>query len=208
MEKASMVLRYEPESVSPVLVYMWHVKGVFRERMELQHFPFDVQELSVVISSDLPLEFVDLMEDPNYDSSVNLGALQESEEWVNYRHIEFVHDVMKREMESSNKHPVLVASAHAKRKLGSYFWNVGIIVFLILALTFTLLSIDPMINDRLAIIMTLFLTAVAFKLVVRSSLPSISYLTYLIKRLKRAKNRKDHKDSVDASLNADDDDTA
>ncbi|KAK3786486.1 hypothetical protein RRG08_058542 [Elysia crispata] len=179
MEKTSMVLRYEPDSISPVLVYMWHVKGVFRERMELQHFPFDVQELSVVLSSSLPVEHVDLLEEPTYDSSVNLGALQDSEEWKNYRHVEFTRDVKKREMDSFSKHPVLVVSAHVKRKLGTYFWNVGLIVFLILALTFTLLAVDPMLNDRLAIIMTLFLTSVAFKLVVRSHLPSIPYLTYM-----------------------------
>ncbi|RUS78579.1 hypothetical protein EGW08_013647, partial [Elysia chlorotica] len=179
MEKMSMVLRYEPDSIYPVLVYMWHVRGTFRERMELQHFPFDVQELSIVLSSHLPSDHVDLLEEPIYDSSVNLGALQDAEEWKNYRHVEFTRDVIKREMDSSRKHPVLVVSAHVRRKLGNYFWNVGLIVFLILALTFTLLAVDPTSVDRLSIIMTLFLTSVAFQLVVRSHLPKISYLTYL-----------------------------
>ncbi|GFO42102.1 gamma-aminobutyric acid receptor subunit gamma-2 [Plakobranchus ocellatus] len=127
MEQTSMVLRYEPDFTFPVLTYMWHVKGIFRERMELQHFPFDVQELSIMISSDLPAEQVDLVEEPVFDSLVNLGALQ----------------------------------------------------FLILALTLTLLAVDPTLNDRLIMLLTLFLTAVAFKLVIKSSLPNISYLTYL-----------------------------
>ncbi|KAK3802579.1 hypothetical protein RRG08_032479 [Elysia crispata] len=76
MERTSMVLRYEPDSISPVLVYMWHVKGVFRERMELQHFPFDVQELSVVLSSNLPVGKVELVGDFFRASSVSVGALE------------------------------------------------------------------------------------------------------------------------------------
>ena len=74
-------------------------------------------------------------------------------------------------------------SAQTKKKKKRYFTlrhHHIPIQFLILALTFTLLAVDPMLNDRLAIIMTLFLTSVAFKLVVRSHLPSIPYLTYMV----------------------------
>lgn len=42
-DRASMLLRYEPDRIYPILTYMWHVKGFFREILELQHFPFDVQ---------------------------------------------------------------------------------------------------------------------------------------------------------------------
>lgn len=52
--------------------------------------------------------------------------------------------------------------------------------FLIIALTFASYSIEVNSGDRLAVNITLFLTAVAFKLVVKQSLPTISYLTYLV----------------------------
>ena len=52
--------------------------------------------------------------------------------------------------------------------------------FLIIGLTFASYSIEVDSADRLAVNITLFLTAVAFKLVVKQSLPTISYLTYLV----------------------------
>ncbi|GFO42098.1 gamma-aminobutyric acid receptor subunit gamma-2 [Plakobranchus ocellatus] len=138
-----------------------------------------IMDLSVVISSDLPVDNVELVQDTTYLSSVNPAALQGHQEWSSYRHVDFVRDVTSRELESTNLHPVLIASANVKRKLGSYFWNVAVIVLLILAFTFLLLAVDPTSYDRLNMIALLFLTAVAFKLVVRSMLPTITYLTYL-----------------------------
>lgn len=52
-------------------------------------------------------------------------------------------------------------------------------MFLIIGLTFASYSIEVDNGDRLAVNITLFLTAVTFKLVVKQSLPTISYLTYL-----------------------------
>nr|KAG5692541.1 hypothetical protein BaRGS_009491 [Batillaria attramentaria] len=52
-------------------------------------------------------------------------------------------------------------------------------MMLILILSFTSVSIEPQSADRLVSTITLFLTLVAFKLVIKQSLPTISYLTYL-----------------------------
>ena len=54
---------------------------------------------------------------------------------------------------------------------------------LIISLTFAAFSIEYSSSDRLAVTITLFLTAVAFKLVVKQSLPTISYLTYLVSNI-------------------------
>jgi len=51
---------------------------------------------------------------------------------------------------------------------------------LIISLTFAAYTIKYTSADRLTVTITLFLTAVAFKLVVKQSLPTISYLTYLV----------------------------
>lgn len=51
---------------------------------------------------------------------------------------------------------------------------------LIISLTFAAFTIDYSTADRITVTITLFLTAVAFKLVVKQSLPTISYLTYLV----------------------------
>ncbi|GFS09937.1 gamma aminobutyric acid receptor subunit [Elysia marginata] len=179
MEKISMCLRYEPDSFSPVLVYMWHVKGMFRERMELEHFPFDVQELSVVVSTEHPTGVVELAGDFKRASSVNVGALESCQDWTNYLHVEITRDVTTRETAGVDKHSVLVVSARVKRNLGFYFWNVTLLVFMIEAMTLVFLAVDPVGSTRLSLSVTLFFTAVAYKLVVKNCLPVISYLTYL-----------------------------
>jgi hypothetical protein len=51
---------------------------------------------------------------------------------------------------------------------------------LVMVLSLLTIAVDSTTSDRLANTMTLFLTMVAFKLVVKQSLPTISYLTYLV----------------------------
>ncbi|KAK0070448.1 gamma-aminobutyric acid receptor subunit beta-1-like isoform X2 [Biomphalaria pfeifferi] len=178
-ERTSMLLQYEPDRVYPVLTYMWHVRGIFREHLELQHFPFDVQELSLVLSSDLHMNELELISDFFHPSHVDERALQESQDFIAYRHVEFTRDFTTLDLMGKTKHPILTASAHVKRRLGFYFWNVVVIVLLIIGLSMCVLAIEPSSTDRLALLLTLFLTAVAFKLVVKTTLPTISYLTYL-----------------------------
>ncbi|GFO42100.1 cys-loop ligand-gated ionic channel [Plakobranchus ocellatus] len=60
-ESTTMELCYEPDFISPVLKYVWHVKGTFRERMELQHFPFDAQLNTAIVGSDLAASAYDLL---------------------------------------------------------------------------------------------------------------------------------------------------
>ncbi|XP_055894738.1 uncharacterized protein LOC106050332 isoform X2 [Biomphalaria glabrata] len=178
-ERTSMLLQYEPDRVYPVLTYMWHVRGMFREHLELQHFPFDVQELSIVLSSDLHMAELELISDFFHPSHVDERALQESQDFIAYRHVEFTRDFSTLDLMGKTKHPILTASAHVRRRLGFYFWNVVVIVLLIIGLSMCVLAIEPSSTDRLALLLTLFLTAVAFKLVVKTTLPTISYLTYL-----------------------------
>ena len=63
--------------------------------------------------------------------------------------------------------------------------NISFVCFqlLIISLTFAAFTIDFNSADRITVTITLFLTAVAFKLVVKQSLPTISYLTYLVSDL-------------------------
>ena len=42
-ERRSFVVRYEEGYESPVVLHRWRFKGLFRESLELRHFPFDVQ---------------------------------------------------------------------------------------------------------------------------------------------------------------------
>ena len=48
---------------------------MFWERLELRHFPVDIQELSVIIASRLGPNEVELIPDPERLSFMNLNAL-------------------------------------------------------------------------------------------------------------------------------------
>ncbi|GFR96710.1 cys-loop ligand-gated ion channel-like isoform X4 [Elysia marginata] len=57
------------------------VKGKFTERMELQEFPFDVQDLSLLITSGYKEEVIRLEEDEEDISSVVIDTFVDVQEW-------------------------------------------------------------------------------------------------------------------------------
>lgn len=178
-ERRSYVVRYEDGYEAPVVLFRWRFKGLFRENLELEHFPFDVQDLGVQVSSERSVEEIKLVHDPWNMSSVNTNTFQDSQEWSIYKHVECIPSTTSLEYASSTIHPILYFNCRVKRKVGYFVWNIIFTVILILALSFTTVSIEPAASDRLVSTITLFLTMVAFKLVIKQSLPTISYLTYL-----------------------------
>ena len=54
-ERRSFVVRYENGYKGPVVLHRWRFKGLFREVMELQYFPFDVQVSEPVDTNSSPL---------------------------------------------------------------------------------------------------------------------------------------------------------
>jgi hypothetical protein len=63
------------------------IKGVFWEKLELEHFPSDVQELSISITSMLYDDKVVLVADPYNSSGVNREAFVDQQEWALYEHV-------------------------------------------------------------------------------------------------------------------------
>lgn len=62
-------------------------KGLFYERLELNNFPCDLQELSIRISSRLPLERVRLVENRTDMSRVDAANFFEEQQWVLINHM-------------------------------------------------------------------------------------------------------------------------
>ncbi|ESO96803.1 hypothetical protein LOTGIDRAFT_231643 [Lottia gigantea] len=178
--RRSFTVHFKEEGYEyPVVLLLWRFKGKFRENLELEHFPFDVQDLTIQLSTERSADEVVLIEDQHVLCTVNTRAFQDAQEWSIYQHVETFRDQTTQEYVSSTIHPILFVQCRVKRKIGYFMWNIIFIVLLILALTFSTLPIDPFNADRMSVTITLFLTAVAFKLVVKQSLPTISYLTYL-----------------------------
>uniref|UniRef100_K1Q655 Gamma-aminobutyric acid receptor subunit gamma-2 n=1 Tax=Magallana gigas TaxID=29159 RepID=K1Q655_MAGGI len=163
----------------PRVQLMWRFKAFFKENLELQHFPVDVQDLTISISTEKSIHEIEIIEDQSSLSSVNTQAFLDASEWNLYNHTESYRDKTTVEYARSTVHSILHIQCRVARKIGYFVWNIIFIVFLIIGLTFASYSIEVDNGDRLAVNITLFLTAVTFKLVVKQSLPTISYLTYL-----------------------------
>ena len=64
------------------------VKGLFWEKLELHHFPSDVQDLSISVASMLYNDRVILQADPRRMSGVNREAFSDQQEWSLYPHVD------------------------------------------------------------------------------------------------------------------------
>jgi hypothetical protein len=64
------------------------VKGVFWEKLELQHFPSDVQDLSISVASMFYDDKVTLLPDRQHQSGVNREAFVDQQEWLLYQHVD------------------------------------------------------------------------------------------------------------------------
>jgi hypothetical protein len=64
------------------------IKGTFWEKLELQHFPSDVQDLSISIASIVYDDKVLLIADSYHLSGVNREAFVDQQEWKLYKHVD------------------------------------------------------------------------------------------------------------------------
>jgi hypothetical protein len=64
------------------------VKGIFWEKLELYHFPSDIQDLSISIGSMFYDDKVALFSDRYYQSGVNREAFFDQQEWALYQHVD------------------------------------------------------------------------------------------------------------------------
>jgi len=77
----------------------WY-KRIFWEKLELYHFPSDVQDLSISVTSSLFHDKVLLFADPYRLSGVNREAFVDQQEWSLYEHVDseqrFIKDFLFR----------------------------------------------------------------------------------------------------------------
>ncbi|XP_076465747.1 cys-loop ligand-gated ion channel-like [Babylonia areolata] len=159
------------------------VKADFAENLELQNFPFDMQHLSILITSQLSESSLELLEDGEELSSVNLLSFVDEQEWNVRDIVEAIPETRCREFSSvQHKFPMITVRTYAIRRAGFFVWNVLAIMVLICSLSLCTFSVDRKLpQNRLQLSFTLVLTGIAFKFVVGQSLPKISYLTVLDK---------------------------
>ncbi|CAF1496458.1 unnamed protein product [Adineta ricciae] len=172
------------------------IKGLFWEKLELYHFPNDVQDLSISVASMLYNDRVVLLPDGDRKSGVNREAFVDQQEWNLYAHVdteqrttdEFDFETLDEDDRSTTKtvgerkRTIVTVTCHAARESSYFYWNGFCLIFLITLISYTCYFIPPhqMVN-RIQTSSTLLLTSITFRWTVNRSLPTISYLTTMDK---------------------------
>ncbi|XP_046549865.1 cys-loop ligand-gated ion channel-like [Haliotis rubra] len=157
------------------------IKGKFFEKLELQDFPFDIQDLSILITSESPPTDVELVELNSTVSHVNVDSFVDQQEWGLYDFVVGEKRLMPNEYSSVKyKRPGFIFRCCAVRRVGYFTWNIMLVIAMISSLSFAAFSVDRELPQRrLQLSFTLILTMVTFKFVASQSVPKLSYLTYL-----------------------------
>ena len=149
----------------------------------MNDFPFDYQDLQIVLTSRRETKHIELCKDPDYDDNIRTWNFTAKQEWDLQKHVINKSEKNKQE-EGSSTHifPLYHVQLHVRRRYGFYIYNIALLMFLITALTFTTFVVEAdAIADRVQITLTLLLTSVAFKYYVQQFVPTVSYLTFLEK---------------------------
>lgn len=160
------------------------IKGIFTENLELQDFPFDLQDLSIVLTSEHPVEELEIIEDDEHLSSIIVSCFVDEQEWELREFVESEIRKVSKEFTGSKNvvYPFLVFKTLAMRRAGFFVWNIILIMTIISSLSFATFAVDRSLpQNRLQLAFTLTLTGVTFRFVTNQQLPKISYLTRLDK---------------------------
>jgi len=158
------------------------VEMLLSEELELQSFPFDCQDLSVVMrenTRDINISFLPEMRKKGFGSIDPRYSV--IDEWdLESARIEF-GATNAGSSRSSTTYPMIILRLKMKRRWQVFMWKIVVLMLCIEALAITCFALDPVdeASDRLGLSITLVLTAVAFLHVVKSGLPNVPYLTFL-----------------------------
>ncbi|CAK0879540.1 unnamed protein product [Prorocentrum cordatum] len=146
----------------------FHMRGTFHEKMELQRFPFDVQELKMLVGVGGADACTQVLAP---EGDIDIAAVEGS--WTFQGQSQGL-------LQQSGR---ICAFCCFKRDPTSYMLRVIFILLLINILTLGLFALDPVESapDRMSIAITMLLTAVAYTFVVSGCLPELGYLTMLDK---------------------------
>ncbi|XP_062578548.1 cys-loop ligand-gated ion channel-like [Saccostrea cucullata] len=163
------------------IVQKHRLKATFSENLELALFPFDIQDLTLIISTERSEAEIELEEDMEEISSVQIDSFAKEQEWTLHECVSITPKVTTKAYTNPGyKNPGVVVGCFAGRRAGFFIWNVMLIMTLISSLSLATFSVDRALpQNRLQLSFTLVLTGVAFKFVANQSIPKISYLTHL-----------------------------
>jgi hypothetical protein len=108
-------VRYDQNGVATVTEHH-KLKGTLWERMELQHFPIDVQELSLSITTSRSNKELTFVRNEKKPSGVNRRVFTDEQEWYLFEHVDIeVTEQIDDYLDDGHNHPVVICSCHAAR---------------------------------------------------------------------------------------------
>ncbi len=167
----------------PTVNQYYHIKGTFKNIIDVKSFPFDYQELALVLTSNWDRDKVSFSKDPSKDDNIRTWNFASRQEWSLQPHVLTEKGENEQEEGSSDfVFPLYKIKLHVRRKPSFYIYNVVSMMALLTLLTFSSFAVMDA-GSRIEITLTLLLTSIAFKYYIQSFLPNVSYLTLLGKYL-------------------------
>lgn len=156
------------------------VKAKFTEKMELENFPFDLQDLTLLLSSSRPVDEVEMREDPEDPSALVTNSFVDASE---FRLMNFVHvqpRTLEDEFQAGPPKPALMFQCMVARRFEFFILNSMFVLAMLTTLSFVTFAIDYTLTFfRVNLSFILLLASVTFKFSASKSVPKISYLTHL-----------------------------
>lgn len=159
------------------------VRGVFWENLELENFPCDVQDLSILISSKKSIQKVNLVSMQPEICFIKINHTLEKSMWHLHNVVKTKQEKIYREFSfGKREYSAIRVTCQAFRLPEYFYWNLILPILLI-----TLAALGPFVIDyklpqsRLPSTATMLLSSVSFKSSIARSLPTVSYLTSLDK---------------------------
>lgn len=166
------------------------IQGTFFEKLELYHFPFDVQDLSIILTSHRTLDEIYLVQDLKIPAKTKSASL-DKHIWKLYDHVNIKFHTIKsdisphsdylEEFEKIYSHPAIILQCRVSRKPGYFVINCLLPTLMItLCVFFTFLMDYKRYQYRFSLLFTTMLTSITFRWAIHGRiLPTISYMTFL-----------------------------
>jgi hypothetical protein len=187
MEEIINRSQYTVIDVSGKSVIRGQIRQVLKlyQPLKLGAFPYDCQDLNVVLESKMPVEQADWLPPTRAYFGKAMKPVSLYNDRVALVDFELIHQMpytyhlVRTHLEDRYVHS-LKASVKVRRKSNYYTLNVLFFMFCIISFAFLSWSLHPGdIEGRMGHDFNLVLTAVAYKLVLSSMLPPTSYITRL-----------------------------
>lgn len=173
-----------PEDNNLLMLYeIRKVKGLFYENLELENFPLDVQDLSLLVATKKPGRIVNLILLQPEVHNLNINNTLDKSMWHMHNVVFTKRERITREYYYGKRdYPAVKVTAQVFRSAGFFYWNCILPILLVTFASMCPFVLDPKLpQSRLPSTATMLLTTVSIRWIIGRLLPTVSYLTSLDK---------------------------